>query len=247
MRINRYLAQAGHGSRRHCEQLVREGRVSLNGQPVTELATQVGEGDRVTVDGRPAVARASGRVLLLHKPVGVVSSMAPQGELPCLADLLGDELRRGRLFHVGRLDADSRGLLLLSDDGELGHRLTHPSHPVWKRYHLQLDRPLDDAAAGRFRRGEVELDGRPCLPARLRWIDPADRQRVEVELREGRNRQLRRVFHVLGPEVVDLLRVAFGPLELGDLPEGRWREASAGELTALRRAAGGVDAPGDRP
>ena len=238
VRINRYLAQAGLGSRRGVEDLVREGRVRVNGETVEDLGQRVDAGrDRVEVDGRVVVASTPGRVVLLHKPVGVVSTLRPQDERPTLRELLGAELQRGRLFHVGRLDHDSSGLLLLSDDGDLANALLHPRHPVWKVYRVVIDPALPEAALEVFRTGGIDLDGRPVAPARVRGLDETG-SRWEVELREGRNRQLRRMFEALGARVEELHRVAFGPLRLGDLPPGRWRDAEPAERAELRRIAG---------
>jgi 23S rRNA pseudouridine2605 synthase len=149
-------------------------------------------------------------------------------------DLLPPELRHGRLFHVGRLDRESSGLLLLSDDGDLAHALLHPSHPIWKRYRVQLDRPPSEDDLRAWRRGEIELDGRPCLPARVRRLPDRESTHLSIELREGRNRQIRRMVEARGRRVMRLHRVSFGPLQLGRLGPGKWRAATDEEWSALR-------------
>lgn len=240
MRINRFLSQAGFGSRRAVEDLVREGRVRVNGETLRELGARVNPPeDAVEVDGHPARLPATRTLLLLHKPVGVVSSFARQDQRPCLLDLLPEELwRERRLFHLGRLDHDSSGLLLLSDDGDLAQALVHPRHEVWKGYEVEVDRTLDDPALTALREGGIELDGRPCLPARVETV-PGEPRRLRLQLREGRNRQIRRMVEAVGGEVISLHRTAVGPLRLGDLAPGDHRAATDEEWEALRRMAGG--------
>jgi pseudouridine synthase len=236
LRINRFLSQAGLGSRRGVEDLIREGRIRLNGEVVHELATRIDPThDRVELDGKAVEAATSGRVFAFHKPLGVISSLARQGRAPCLLDVLPPALLDGRFFHLGRLDRDSSGLLLLSDDGELANSLMHPSHPVWKRYRIRLDRELSASAQRAFAEGGLSLDGRPTAPAK---IGPAEGYACyRVELREGRTRQIRRMCAVLGREVLDLLREAIGPVELGDLAPGAAREVLGTELEKLENAA----------
>jgi pseudouridine synthase len=150
------------------------------------------------------------------------------------------------LFHVGRLDRDSTGLLLLGSDGELAQRLLHPRRPVWKRYRLRTDLELAAEDLRAIRKGEIELDGRACAPAKIRHCGgPLGRSEYEIELREGRNRQIRRMLELFGARTLSLHRLAFGPVELRGLQVGAWREATAKELAALRAAAGLVDAASD--
>lgn len=240
LRINRFLARCGLGSRRNVEALVTGGRVRVNGEPVTDLSLRVDPGtDVVDVDGRKVEARETGTVLLMHKPVGVVSSLVRQDQRRCLLDLVPDSWSGKRLFHVGRLDADSSGLILLSDDGDLAQALTHPSRPVWKVYRIDVRPALDANRVARLANGSIELDGRPVAPARARvLVEGRGRCTLEVELREGRNRQLRRMVEVIGARVQGLHRVAFGPLRIGDLAEGAVREASDAELSQLRELTG---------
>lgn len=241
VRINRYLSQCGLGSRRKVESLVLDGRVRLNGTTIDDLATAVDpDHDHVEVDGRRVVAaRTTGRVLLFHKPLNVVCSFRRQGRTRCLTDVLPREFFAGRLFHVGRLDRDSTGLLLLTDDGDLAQGLLHPSRPVWKTYEVTCDLELAAEDLELFRAGKLELDDGRCRPCR---IQPGDETGAGyeylMELQEGRKRQIRRMFGALGGQVLRLHRIAFGPVALGDLPVGAARPATPDELGALRMAAG---------
>ena len=225
--------------------MVTDGRVTVNGDVCTDLATQIAASDVVAVDGTPVSAAMRTRVWMFHKPPGVVCSFQRQGGDRCLADVLPGELRRGRIFHVGRLDKDSSGLLLLSNDGDLGQRLLHPSHPTWKHYWVRTDRNLEPPDMQAFAGGHLEIDGKPCLPARIEHVEDTA---YRVRLREGRRRQIRRMMELLGARVLELRRTAFGPVELKGLAEGAWRELNPAELTRLRRAAGlpSVDASQER-
>jgi len=219
------------------EALIRAGRVTHNGRRVEDLATTVDPArDRVEVDGRPVGLVTQGRLVLLHKPVGVVSSLRRHGSERCLLDLLPSG--GSRLFHVGRLDRDSSGLLLLTDDGGLAQRLQHPRGEVWKTYTVRTATPLDDDALERLRAGDLDLDGRPCLPMRVTRTGPRD---LVLGLREGRNRQIRRVVELLGSRVERLHRTAVGTLELGTLAAGESREASAEERAELESQLGSGD------
>ena len=247
LRLNRFLAEAGLGSRRGVEELIRAGKVRVDGVVVTELGTKVDpEAQRVSVSGKPVRAAVAQRLIVYHKPLGVICSFRRQGPSPCLADVLPGEWRGGRLFHIGRLDRDSTGLLLLGSDGELAQRLLHPRRPVYKRYRVRIDLELAAQDLRAIRQGEIELDGASCAPARIRRSGgAAGRCEYEIELREGRNRQIRRMLELFGAHVLSLHRLAFGPIELRGLQVGGWREATARELAALREAAGLVDAASD--
>ena len=238
LRLNRFLSAAGLGSRRAVEAFVLAGRVRINGEIVRDLATRVdGDRDEVHFDDRLVVARAAGRILLYHKPVGVVCSFRRQGDSRCLAEVFQDEFRDLRLFHIGRLDRDSSGLLLLGDDGDLANALTHPSHPVWKCYRVRATGQLSDDSLEDLRAGRFELDSKPCLPARIEQV-ASEPKAYNIQLREGRNRQIRRIFEASGLRIVSLHRYAIGPLELGQLPSGKWRDATPAELASLCDAAG---------
>jgi len=206
---------------------VGAGRVTVNGERVTDPARDVGEGDEVRVDGS-LVGTEAREVWAVNKPVGVVSTAREPGERTAVVELVDSE---ARLYPVGRLDADSTGLLLLTNDGELANRLTHPRYEVPKTYEVALERPPSDADLRRLARG-VELEDGLTAPAEVRRLGE---RRLEIVLREGRNRQVRRMAEAVGNRVVSLCRVRFGPVELGDLPEGAARRLAAGELTALRQ------------
>lgn len=227
MRLAKFLAHAGVASRRAAEQLVRAGRVSVAGAVVRDPARDVDESSGVAVDGRP-VRPEPREVHALNKPVGVVSTARDTHGRPTVVELVRSARR---LYPVGRLDADSCGLILLTNDGELAERLTHPRYGVEKVYRARV-RPARVSSAALRRLGEgVELDDGMTAPARARLLRPG---LVEVALREGRNRQVRRMLEAVGHEVVALERVAFGPLGLGGLEPGESRRLSRGEIERLR-------------
>jgi 23S rRNA pseudouridine2605 synthase len=230
MRLAKYLAHAGVASRRAAEQLVFAGRVTVGDEVVRDPARDVGEQDAVAVDGKRALPERRRVVYALHKPAGYVSTARdPQGRPTVLALVRSRE----RLYPVGRLDADSTGLILLTNDGELAHRLTHPSFGVPRVYRAQVrNPPVREPALRRLREGVLLDDGRTA-PARVRRLAP---DRLEIVLHEGRKRQVRRMCEAVGHRVVALERIAFGPLRLGDLPSGGHRRLSEPEVEQLRRA-----------
>ena len=229
MRLGKFLAHSGVASRRGAEAIVGKGLVSVNGEVVTDPARDVGEGDDVRVNGSPVGAEAR-EVWVVNKPAGVVSTAREPGERQAVVELVETE---ARLYPVGRLDADSTGLLLLTNDGELANLLTHPRYEVPKAYRALLQRPPSDRDLKRLRRG-VELEEGPTGSAEVTRLGERE---VEIVLREGRNRQIRRMLTALGNEVMALRRVRFGPLGLGDLPEGKARRLSQQEVERLRDAA----------
>jgi len=232
-RLQKLIAAAGVCSRRRAEELLLQGRVRLNGRIAT-LGERADPGrDQISIDGRPLNPRPASLTLLLHKPVGVLSTCHdPQGR-PTVLDLLPPQLRRGQGLHpVGRLDADSRGALLLSNNGALTLRLTHPRYGHPRTYRIWVQGHPTPATLERWANG-VALDDRPCQPVRIRRITTLpDRTRLELVMREGRYRQIRRTAELLAHPVLDLQRLAIGPLQLADLPEGRWRRVSPDELPA---------------
>jgi 23S rRNA pseudouridine2605 synthase len=228
LRLAKFLAHGGIASRRKAELVISKGRVTVGGEVVTDPARDVGAGDDVRVDGSPVGVEAR-EVWVVNKPAGVVSTAREPGKRPAVVSLVDS---KARLYPVGRLDADSTGLLLLTNDGELANRLTHPRYEVEKAYRAELRRPPSEADLRRLATG-VELDDGLTLPAEVRRVGERE---IELVLREGRNRQVRRMAEAVGNRVVSLRRVRFGPIELGGLPEGESRRLSTDDLADLRRA-----------
>jgi 23S rRNA pseudouridine2605 synthase len=228
LRLAKYLAHAGVASRRAAERLVAEGRVALDGETVTDPATHVERGATVTVDGEPLAGPEPRVVFALNKPVGVVSTARdPHGRQTVTALVDAGGLR---LYPVGRLDADSGGLILLTNDGELANRLTHPRYEVPKTYVARVAGGAVEEGALRALREGVELDDGPTAPAAVRLLAPDE---IEITIREGRNRQVRRMCETVGHRVLQLTRVAFGSLRLGDLAPGEHRRLGAEEIAGL--------------
>jgi 23S rRNA pseudouridine2605 synthase len=240
VRLAKYLAHGGVASRRRAEEIIAKGVVTVAGEVVTDPARDVDDSSDVRVNGAPVGAEAL-EVWAVNKPVGVVSTAREPGERRAVVELVEGH-SQARLYPVGRLDADSTGLLLLTNDGALANRLTHPRYEVPKIYRARLTRPPAERELARLREG-VELEDGPTAPAEVRRV--ADRE-IEIVLREGRNRQVRRMVEAVGNRVVALQRVAFGPLRLGRLGEGQARRLSDAEIEELRAAAeatGGTAAP----
>jgi 23S rRNA pseudouridine2605 synthase len=240
MRLAKYLAHAGVASRRAAEALVREGRVIVGAEVVTDPARDVDERSGVLVDGASVDGPEPRVVYAVHKPLGVLSTAHDPFDRPTVLALVPHEARR--CYPVGRLDFDSTGLILLTNDGELAHRLTHPRFEVPKTYRVSVaGAPVEDHALRLLREGLVLEDG-PTAPARVRRAprrhgdaDAAPgREALEITICEGRNRQVRRMCEAVGHPVQALARIAFGPLKLGDLPLGAHRRLSDVELGKLR-------------
>jgi 23S rRNA pseudouridine2605 synthase len=225
VRLVKYLAHSGVASRRSAEELIAGGRVRVSGEVVTDPARDVGEGSGVEVDGRP-VAPEPREVWALNKPAGVVSTAREPGRRRAVTDLI-DSSRR--LYPVGRLDADSTGLILLTNDGELANRLTHPRYGVPKTYRARLVRPPSDRDLDRLRRG-VRLDDGMTAPAEVARLGERE---VEITIREGRKRQIRRMAQAVGNEAEALTRTRIGSLELGELRGGEARRLDEGEVAGL--------------
>jgi 23S rRNA pseudouridine2605 synthase len=228
VRLAKFLAHGGVASRRRAEEIVAKGLVTVGGEVVTDPARNVEAGDDVRVNGDPVGAEAL-EVWAVNKPAGVVSTAREPGSRRAVVELIDS---RARLYPVGRLDADSTGLLLLTNDGALANHLTHPRYEVAKTYRAKLERPPRGLELTRLREG-VELEDGPTAPAEVREVGGRE---IEVVLHEGRNRQVRRMLEAVGNPVVALRRIGFGPLGLGGLKEGQARRLSDAEVEELRAA-----------
>lgn len=236
LRLQRYLARCGVASRRASEGLMTAGRVTVNGKVAAELGTKVDPlVDEVRVDGQLILWGQRAVSLMLYKPAGVITTMKAQSEKPIVAQLVPCERYPG-LYPVGRLDADTTGLLLFSTDGRLGNALLHPSHHVTKSYLVRVADPLADDEALKLKRG-VELEDGMTAPAELA-IEGEGGRLLRLTIHEGRYHQVKRMLQAVGHPVLSLHRVSFGPLELGGLPQGAWRLLDEGEMSALYAAAG---------
>ncbi len=237
MRLNRYLARAGVASRRGADAVIEAGRVSINGRTICELATTVDpESDTVEVDGLPVTLPPTHSYVVLNKPAGYVVTMSDPEGRPTVADLVADV--GTRVIPVGRLDAASEGLIILTDDGELAHRVAHPSFEIDKVYHTEARGVLSEAERRKLESG-VELDGRRTAPAQVEVLSTTRNSTVAVvTIHEGRKRQVRRMFESVGHPVRLLRRTRVGPLELGDLGPGCWRHLTEEELRTLRETLG---------
>jgi 23S rRNA pseudouridine2605 synthase len=234
-RVQKILSQRGIASRRQAEQMILDGRVRLNGAVIRLGQVADPERDRIEVDGQPiSRKRPPKQYLLLNKPAGVVSTRHDPEGRPTVLDFLPPELRDAGVHPVGRLDAASTGALLLTNDGEMTLRLTHPRHTIAKLYRVWVKGHPSTAMLTRWRQG-VMLEGQKTLPAQVQIMQTKpDRTLLQVELREGRNRQIRKVAELLGHPVIRLRRVAIGAVHLGQLPEGQYRSLSDDEIETLK-------------
>jgi 23S rRNA pseudouridine2605 synthase len=231
MRLAKYLAHAGVASRRTAEAIIAAGRVSVDGELVRDPARDVEEErNSVMLDGRPLAGSEQPVVYALHKPVGTLSTARDTHGRPTVVELIPE---RRRLYPVGRLDADSSGLILLTNDGTLANRLTHPRYEVPKTYRVRVARgPVSERALRSLRAG-VQLEDGPTAPAQVRRVRGDE---LEITIREGRNRQVRRMCDAVGHPLLSLRRVAFGPLQLEGLAPGAYRRLGERELRALRES-----------
>ena len=233
MRLQKYLAACGVASRRASEKLIAEGRVSVDGTVITEMGTQVEEGQRVCVDGKPVQPEAQKHYLMYHKPAGeVTTAHDPEGRATVLDRFKDYPVR---LYPVGRLDYDSEGLLLLTNDGDLTERMLHPSREVDKVYLARVSNVVTPQEARRLERG-VMVDGRMTSQAKAKILSQQKLfTDMLITIHEGRNRQVRKMVEQIGHQVVMLRRIRFGPLKLGDLPRGMWRPLTDEELDQIRQ------------
>lgn len=232
MRLQKYMAECGVCSRRRAEEMILEGKVTVNGHLITEMGVQVEEEDEVAVEGKVIRPETQKKYVIYHKPAGEVTTVSdPEGRV-CVLDHFRDY--PVRLYPVGRLDYDSEGLLLLTNDGALTERMLHPSHQVDKTYLARVTGSVSLDTVRSLRSG-VMLDDHKTAPAKVRIIkEETFATVVLVTIHEGRNRQVRRMFEENGHKVLQLRRVKFGPLELGDLPRGQWRELTQEEVRRLQ-------------
>jgi len=237
LRLNRYLASCGLGSRRKCEALITDCRVAVNGRMAFELSTVVDpRRDKVTLDGAAVRPPAEKTYILINKPLGYLTTVSDPHGRPTVMDLLPSE--RGRLFPAGRLDHDTTGLLLVTDDGALAFRLTHPRYGVEKRYVAVVEGQPSRAALDALRKG-ILLDDGPARPAAVRVLEEGrQRSRVEITLHEGRKRQVRRMMEAVNCPVIELARVGLAFLEMESLKPGSHRKLKSSEVSRLRKLVG---------
>jgi 23S rRNA pseudouridine2605 synthase len=239
VRINRYLAAAGFGSRRACDDLIRSGDVRINGEKVASLSIQVDpDRDRVTVNGVEVEGAEPAVLLVLNKPAGVMSTAVDTHGRRTVVDIAREAGYTERLFPVGRLDLDTSGIIIITNDGDLSYRLTHPRYKVEKTYEVVVQGVVDEETVGMLA-GGVDIGGfttQPCTISVLRrhW----DKTKLEVRLKEGRKRQIRRMFKLYGHDVVELRRIAVGDLAFGDLETGDIRPFTDEEEKRLRELSG---------
>lgn len=229
-RLNKYIADAGVTSRRGADSLIEAGRVKVNGKRITELGFKVDDKSKVEVDGETIRPEKSKTYLALYKPRGVLSTMYDPEGRPSLAELM--EFRKERLFHVGRLDKESEGLILLTNDGEITFRATHPSYGLEKTYLVQYDGELPKDAKATLTKGVELEDG----IGRVIGYKELPNNWLELKIHEGRYHIIRRLMEAVGVEVIRLVRSQFGPILLGDMKEGRWRDLNDVEVANLYKA-----------
>ena len=231
VRLNKIIADAGITSRRGADELIADGRVTVDGRPIRELGAKIDPDDHeVAVDGETIKRSLTKSYLVLHKPKGVLSTMYDPEGRPSLADFI--DLRKERLFHVGRLDKDSEGLILLTNDGDLTFRATHPSFGLEKTYIIEFEGRLETGVDKVLLKG-VELEDGMGRVLSFKQLSP---NWIEVKIHEGRYHIIRRLMEAVGVEVLRLIRTNFGPISLGDTPEGRWRDLNEQELLNIQKA-----------
>jgi len=231
MRLNKIIADAGITSRRGADELIADGRVTVDGRPIRELGAKIDpENHVVAVDGETIKRSLTKSYLVLHKPKGVLSTMYDPEGRPSLADFI--DLRKERLFHVGRLDKDSEGLILLTNDGDLTFRATHPSFGLEKTYIIEFEGRLETGVDKVLLKGVELEDGM----GRVLSFKQLSANWLEVKIHEGRYHIIRRLMEAVGVEVLRLIRTNFGPISLGDTPEGRWRDLNEQELLNIQKA-----------
>ena len=235
VRLQKYIAMCGVASRRAGEQLISDGVVAVNGKKVTEQGVKVEIGaDSVTVFGKLIKPVQKKYYIMLNKPIGYVSTAKDQFERPNVTDLVKDEIK-ARLYPVGRLDYDTEGLLLMTNDGDFAYKITHPKHNVEKTYIAAVNGGITAPKLNKLRRGVTLSDGFLTSPAEVSIIDAkAGQSLVKITIHEGKNRQVRRMFEAVGLKVTALKRISISGVELGNLPVGRWRHLTSHEISKLK-------------
>ena len=232
MRINKYIAQAGFCSRRKADELIANGNVKINGAVLREPGYDVAEGDRVEVNGRELSTKQKLEYVLINKPLGMVTTVSDDKERLTVMDVVADI--DARLFPVGRLDYNTSGALIMTNDGELAYRLTHPKHEIYKTYRARVAGVLSNERASRLRKG-VDIGGFVTSPAKVSIIKGSGHSTiVEIAIREGKNRQVRKMFAAVGNPVQELERVAIGDIRLGHLKAGHYRKLTREEIEYLK-------------
>lgn len=232
MRLNKYIANSGLCSRRKADELISNGNVKINGAVVHEMGTQVEDGDRVEVNGTLLESKDKKVYVALNKPLGYITTMEDDKNRATVAELVDDIPER--LFPVGRLDYNTSGLLIMTNDGQLTYTLTHPKHEVWKTYVATVAGVLSDARIAKLRKG-VDIGGFITSPARVKVIKQMPRHAVvEIQIHEGKNRQVRKMFAAVGNRVQSLERIAIGDIRLGRLMEGHYRKLTKEEIEYLK-------------
>lgn len=235
VRLQKYIAMSGVASRRAAETMIQEGRVSVNGKKVTEQGVKIETGaDNVSVDGKPIKAKNKNYYIMLNKPVGYVSTVKDQFERPTVVDLVKKDLEDARIFPVGRLDYDTEGLLLLTNDGDFTYKVTHPKFEKDKTYIATIKGGITIAGINKIRRGVYIEENFKTSPAQAEILDAVDgRTYIQITIHEGKNRQVRKMFEAVGCKVIGLKRIKIGTVELGNLPLGRWRHLTSHEVSYL--------------
>lgn len=235
VRLQKYMAMCGTASRRGAEQIIADGRVCVNGKCVREQGIKVEIGaDKVTVDGVPIKPSGKLYYIMLNKPVGYVTTVKDQFERPTVVDLVSNDIDE-RIFPVGRLDYDTEGLLLMTNDGDFTYKITHPKHNVDKTYIAVLKGGITIRGLNQLRKGVRLEDDFVTSPAEVEILDAVDgHTMVKITIHEGKNRQVRRMFEAVGSKVKELQRVSIGKVELGNLPLGRWRHLTSHEVNYLK-------------
>ncbi|MBO5059651.1 MAG: rRNA pseudouridine synthase [Clostridia bacterium] len=235
VRLQKYIAMCGAASRRGAEELISDGRVTVNGKKISEQGVKVEIGaDSVMLDGK--LIKPSGKMyyIMLNKPTGYVSTVKDQFERPTVVDLIDTEIKE-RIFPVGRLDYDTEGLLLMTNDGDFTYKVTHPKHEIDKTYIAVLKGGISIKGLAQLRSGVRLDDGFVTSPAEVEMLDAQNgHTTIKITIHEGKNRQVRRMFEAVGSKVKELQRISIGTVELGNLPLGRWRHLTSHEVSYLK-------------